>query len=73
VTVKNLLQTLAENNRLGHLQGVCEKFGELMSAKRGEIEMTSQAPSVWIIKLFRDLRLLFPSPPMSARGPGREA
>jgi len=40
VTVKNLLQTLAENNRLGHLQGVCEKFGELMSAKRGEIEMT---------------------------------
>lgn len=33
-TVKNLLQTLAENNRLGHLQGVCEKFGELMSAKR---------------------------------------
>ena len=39
-TVKNLLQTLAENNRLGHLQGVCEKFGELMSAKRGEIEMT---------------------------------
>ncbi|RKL02996.1 hypothetical protein BFJ70_g17316 [Fusarium oxysporum] len=40
VTVKNLLQTLAENNRLGHLQGVCEKFGELMSAKRGEVEMT---------------------------------
>ncbi|KAH7475277.1 hypothetical protein FOMA001_g11764 [Fusarium oxysporum f. sp. matthiolae] len=40
VTVKNLLQTLAENNRLGHLQGVCEKFGELMSAKRGDIEMT---------------------------------
>jgi F-type H+-transporting ATPase subunit O len=38
-TVKNLLQTLAENNRLGHLQGVCEKFGELMSAKRGEVEM----------------------------------
>ncbi|KAM0346776.1 hypothetical protein ACHAP4_011596 [Fusarium culmorum] len=38
--VKNLLQTLAENNRLGHLQGVCEKFGELMSAKRGEVEMT---------------------------------
>ncbi|KAL9573968.1 hypothetical protein ACKAV7_001912 [Fusarium commune] len=40
VTVKNLLQTLAENNRLGHLQGVCEEFGELMSAKQGEVEMT---------------------------------
>src|SRR6478609_3609617 len=39
VTVKNLLQTLAENNRLGHLQGVCQKFGELMFAKRGEVEM----------------------------------
>ncbi|KAH7248181.1 hypothetical protein MRS44_018403 [Fusarium solani] len=39
-TVKNFLETLAENNRLGHLQGVCEKFGELMSAKRGEVEMT---------------------------------
>jgi F-type H+-transporting ATPase subunit O len=39
-TVKNLLQTLAENNRLGHLQGVCKKFGELMSAQRGEVEMT---------------------------------
>ena len=40
VTVKNFLETLAENNRLGHLQGVCEKFRELMSAKRGEVEMT---------------------------------
>lgn len=39
-TVKNFLDTLAENNRLGHLQGVCEKFGELMSAARGEVEMT---------------------------------
>ncbi|KAH6959970.1 ATP synthase delta subunit-domain-containing protein [Ilyonectria sp. MPI-CAGE-AT-0026] len=39
-TVKNFLETLAENNRLGHLQSVCEKFGELMSAKRGEVEMT---------------------------------
>ncbi|EGU73188.1 ATP synthase F1, delta subunit [Fusarium oxysporum f. sp. raphani 54005] len=39
VTLKNLLQTLAENNRLGHLQGVCQKFGELMFAKRGEVEM----------------------------------
>lgn len=39
-TVKNFLETLAENNRLGHLQGVCEKFGELMSAARGEVKMT---------------------------------
>ncbi|KAM4059991.1 ATP synthase delta (OSCP) subunit [Hirsutella rhossiliensis] len=39
-TVKNFLDTLAENNRLGLLQGVCGKFGELMSAARGEVEMT---------------------------------
>ncbi|KAI1388862.1 OSCP-domain-containing protein [Hypoxylon trugodes] len=38
-TVKNFLATLAENNRLGILQGVCEKFGEIMSASRGEIEL----------------------------------
>ncbi|KAF2762172.1 ATP synthase subunit 5 [Pseudovirgaria hyperparasitica] len=44
--VKNLLNTLAENNRLGVLEGVCDKFGSLMGAARGEIEMTitSAAP-----------------------------
>jgi F-type H+-transporting ATPase subunit O len=39
-TVKNFLETLAENNRLSLLKGVCEKFGELMSAAKGEVEMT---------------------------------
>ncbi|KAI0484287.1 ATP synthase delta subunit-domain-containing protein [Xylariaceae sp. FL0804] len=39
-TVRNFLATLAENNRLGLLEPVCEKFGELMSAARGEVEMT---------------------------------
>ncbi|EJT72088.1 ATP synthase subunit 5 [Gaeumannomyces tritici R3-111a-1] len=45
-TVKNLLQVLAENNRLGLLPEVVNKFGELMSAARGEIEMviTSATP-----------------------------
>lgn len=45
-TVKNLLATLAENNRLGLLPGVVSKFAELMSAARGEIEMvvTSAQP-----------------------------
>ncbi|KAG5984207.1 ATP synthase F0 subcomplex subunit OSCP atp5 [Claviceps digitariae] len=38
-TIKNFLATLAENNRLGLLQGVCVKFGELMSASRGEVEL----------------------------------
>ncbi|OBT74893.1 ATP synthase F1, delta subunit [Pseudogymnoascus sp. 05NY08] len=39
-TVKNFLNTLAENNRLALLEGVCNKFGELMGAARGEIELT---------------------------------
>jgi F-type H+-transporting ATPase subunit O len=39
-TVKNFLGALAENNRLGILQGVAEKFAVLMSAAKGEVEMT---------------------------------
>ncbi|KAF1851714.1 OSCP-domain-containing protein [Cucurbitaria berberidis CBS 394.84] len=44
--VKNFLATLADNNRLGVLEGVVEKFGVLISAHRGEIELvvTSAAP-----------------------------
>lgn len=38
-TVKNFLKTLADNNRLGILEGVCEKFGVLMGASRGEVEL----------------------------------
>lgn len=45
-TVKNFLSTLAEYNRLSILKGVCEKFGELMSAARGEVEMTVTSASV---------------------------
>lgn len=44
--VKNLLATLAENNRLGALPGVVSKFSELMGAHRGEVELvvTSATP-----------------------------
>ncbi|ORY18674.1 ATP synthase delta subunit-domain-containing protein [Clohesyomyces aquaticus] len=44
--VKNFLKTLADNNRLGVLESVCEKFGVLMGAHRGEIELvvTSAEP-----------------------------
>jgi F-type H+-transporting ATPase subunit O len=38
-TVQNFLQTLAENNRLGLLGSVVEKFNEIISAARGEVEM----------------------------------
>lgn len=45
-TVKNFLETLAENNRLGLLGGICEKFGTLMSSARGEVEMTVTSATV---------------------------
>lgn len=45
-TVSNFLQTLAENNRLGLLGGVCSKFNELMSAERGEVEMVVTSAQV---------------------------
>lgn len=47
-TVKNFLSTLAENNRLGLLEGVCEKFAELMSAAKGEMELTITTAAVRI-------------------------
>jgi F-type H+-transporting ATPase subunit O len=45
-TVKNFLATLAENNRLGILKGVCDKFAEIMSASRGEVEMVVTSAQV---------------------------
>jgi F-type H+-transporting ATPase subunit O len=44
--VKNFLNTLAENNRLGLLEGVCLKFGDLMSAWHQEVELTVTSASV---------------------------
>lgn len=38
-TIKNFLKTLAENNRLGILEGVCDKFATLMGAARGEVDL----------------------------------
>ena len=45
-SVRNFLATLAENNRLGILPGVCEKFTVLMGAARGEIELVVTSASV---------------------------
>lgn len=39
-TLKNFFHTLAENNRLAVLDGVAVKFAQLISAARGEVEMT---------------------------------
>ena len=45
-TVKGFMKTLADNNRLALLQGVCEKFAVLMGAAKGELEMVVQSASV---------------------------
>ena len=45
-TVKNFLQTLADNNRLSILEGVCEKFNTLMVAARGEIDLVITSAQV---------------------------
>ncbi|MCJ1232984.1 ATP synthase F0 subcomplex subunit OSCP atp5 [Varicellaria rhodocarpa] len=44
-TVRNFLKVLAENNRLGILEGVCEKFSTLVGAARGEVELTVTSAS----------------------------
>ena len=54
-TLTNFLNTLAENNRLAVLEGVCEKFGQLMSAARGEIEMTITSAQPLDQKIVRQL------------------
>ena len=47
-TVKNFLKTLADNNRLSILDGVCEKFATLMGAARGEVDLTVTSASVGV-------------------------
>lgn len=51
----NFLKTLAEKNRLNVLKGVCEKFGELMGAHRGEVEMTVTSAQALDGKVLRQL------------------
>ena len=50
-TVKNFLQTLAEHNRLGLLEGACAKFKELMGAAHGEMELTITSAQVHLVVL----------------------
>lgn len=45
-TVKNLLEALAENNRLGLIGSVIDKFTILMGAHRGEVEAVITSATV---------------------------
>lgn len=45
-TVKNFLQTLADNNRLSILESICEKFSTLMVAARGELDLVITSAQV---------------------------
>lgn len=48
--VKNFFHTLSENNRLSVLESVCENFGVLMSAHRGEVELNITSAVVCAIR-----------------------
>ncbi|KAK5194201.1 ATP synthase F0 subcomplex subunit OSCP atp5, partial [Cryomyces antarcticus] len=43
------------NNRLSVLEGVCEKFGVLMSAFRGEVELTVTSAAPLDAKVLKQL------------------
>lgn len=45
-TMRNFLDTLAENNRLSQLLEVCQKFLRLTSAAKGEVEVTVTSAAV---------------------------
>ncbi|EGP92224.1 unnamed protein product [Zymoseptoria tritici ST99CH_1A5] len=54
-TIQNFLMTLAENNRLSVLEGVAEKFGQLMGASRGEVELTITSATALDSKIVKQL------------------
>lgn len=54
-TLKNFFTTLAENNRLSVLDGVAEKFAQLISAARGEVELTITSASPLDGKIVKQL------------------
>ena len=56
--VKNFLKTLADNNRLGMLEGICDKFAILMGASRGEMEMKVISAAVGLDIRTRELQAL---------------
>ena len=45
-TMRNFLDTMAENNRLSQLPEVCHKFLLLTSAAKGEVEVTVTSAAV---------------------------
>lgn len=59
-TVKNFLSTLAQNNRLGILEGVCDKFTQLISAGKGEIELVITSAAVRLTR--SHFRWSYPEP-----------
>lgn len=58
-TIKNLLEALAENNRLGMLGGVIDKFAVLMGAHRGEVEAVVTSAAVGLLCSFESGREIF--------------
>ena len=51
-TMRNFLETLAENNRLAQLPDICENFLKLTSAAKGEVEVTVTSATVSSCTIF---------------------
>ena len=58
-TVKNLLVVLAENNRLGLLRGVIDKYTTLMGAHKGVVEAIITSASVIPLSCCWEVALLW--------------
>ena len=47
--IKNLLEVMSENGRLGHLDGVVGAFERIMRAHKGEVEVVVTSSQVLIL------------------------
>jgi F-type H+-transporting ATPase subunit O len=56
-TLKFFFQTLAENNRLGLLEGISQKFSQLIAAHQGEVELLVVSAAVSLFE-FNQILLL---------------
>jgi F-type H+-transporting ATPase subunit O len=52
--VKNLLGVMAENGRLGHLDGVVTAFEKMMRAHKGEVEVVVTSAQVFLFFIVWD-------------------
>jgi F-type H+-transporting ATPase subunit O len=50
--VKNLLEVMSENGRLGHLDGVVSAFERIMRAHKGEVDVVVTSAQVYLFNCY---------------------